>query len=58
MELSERFYKVDSIFIQNFDYDVTVGKFVAKTLERDRGDVTVGTKNNRKRGSKTLLRQP
>ena len=46
MNLSPRVYKVDSIFLQNGDYHVTVGKFDAKTLERDRGDVTVGMKNN------------
>ena len=40
MKLSERFYKVGSIFQQNGDFDVTVGKFDAKTLERDWGDVT------------------
>ena len=41
MKLSEHFYKVSSIFLQNGDFDVTVGKFDAKTLERDRSDVTV-----------------
>ena len=35
MNLSERVYKVGSIFIQNGDFYVTVGKFDAKTLERD-----------------------
>ena len=42
MNVSERFYKVGSIF------DVTVGKFDAKTLKRDRSDVTVETKNRKK----------
>ena len=56
--MSERVYKVSSIFQQNGDIDVTVGKFDAKTLERDRGDVTVGTKKSRKRASKTRLSQP
>ena len=45
MKLSERVYKVVSIFQQNGDFDVTVGKFNVKTLEGVRGDVTVGTKN-------------
>ena len=58
MKLSERFYKVDLNFLQNGDFDVTVGKFDVKTLERDRADVTVGTKNSRKRASKTRLSQP
>ena len=40
MKLSERFYKVGSIFQQNGDFDVTVGKCDAKTLERDWGEVT------------------
>ena len=46
MKLSERVYKVGSIFLQNIDFDVTVRKFDAKTLERDMSDVTVGTKNS------------
>ena len=46
--MSERVYKVGSIFQQNDDFDVPVGKRDAKSLERDRGDVTVGTKNRRK----------
>ena len=46
MNLSERVYKVDSICLQNGDFDVTVGKFDEKTVELDRGDVTVGTKNS------------
>ena len=46
MNLSEGFYKVDSIFIQNGDFDVTVGKFDAETLGRNGSDVTVGTKNS------------
>ena len=45
-DTSERVYKVGSIFQQNGDFDVTVGKRDAKSLERDRGDVTVGTKNS------------
>ena len=57
-DMSERVYKVGSIFQQNGDFDVTVGKRDAKSLERDRGDVTVGTKNRRKRASKTGLSQP
>ena len=32
MHLSASFYKVGSIFIQNGDFDVTVGKFEAKML--------------------------
>ena len=56
--VSERVYKVHSIFIQNGEFGVTVGKFDAKTLERDWGDVTVGTKNSQKRTSKTGLSQP
>ena len=51
MNLSECVYKVGSIFLQNGDFD-------AKTLERDRGDATVGTKNSRKCESKTRLSQP
>ena len=43
-----RVYKVGSIFQKNDDFDVTVGKRDAKSLERDMGDVTVGTKNRRK----------
>ena len=43
MKLSERVYKVGSIFLQNGDYDVTVEKLDAKTPERDRSGVTVGT---------------
>ena len=31
------------------DFDVTIEKFDVKTLERDRSDVTVGTKNRKKR---------
>ena len=58
MKLSERVYKVGSIFLQNGDFDVTVENFDAKTLERDMSDVTVGTKNSRKRASKTGLCQP
>ena len=58
MNLSERVYQFGSNSIQNGDYDVTVGKFDAKTLKRDRGDVTVGTKNSRKRASKIRLSQP
>ena len=57
-KLSERFYKVCSIFLQNGDFDVTVGKFVAKTLKRDFGDVIVGTKNSNKRVSKTNRIEP
>ena len=57
-DMSERVYKFDSIFQKNGDFDVTVGKRDAKSLERDRGDVTVGTKNRRKRASKTGLSQP
>ena len=56
--MSERVYKVGSIFQKNGDFDVTVGKRDAKSLERDRGDVTVGTKNRKKRASKTGLSQP
>ena len=41
MNLSERVYKFGSIFIQNGDYDVNVGKFDANTLKRDQSDVTV-----------------
>ena len=55
MNLSERVYKVVSIFIQNGDFDVTMGKRDAKTLERDRSDVIVATKNSLKRASKTGL---
>ena len=44
MNLSEGVYKVGPICIQNDDFDVTVEKFDAKTLERGTGDVTVGTK--------------
>ena len=55
MNLSERVYKVGSIFIQNGDFDVTVGKRDAKRLERDRSDVIVATKNSLKRASKTGL---
>ena len=40
MNLGERVYKVGSIFLQNGDFDVTVGKRDAKSLERDRSDVT------------------
>ena len=58
MKLSERVYKVGSIFLQNGDYEVTVGKFDPKTLERDRGDVILGTKNSRIRAAKTRLSQP
>ena len=58
MKLSERFYKAGSICLQSGDFDVTVGKFDAKMLEQDRGDVTVVTKNSRKRASKTGLSQP
>ena len=47
-DMSERVYKVGSIFQKNCDFDVTVRKRDAKSLERDRGDVTVGTKNRRK----------
>ena len=36
MNLSECFYKVGSIFIQNGDFDVTVEKFDVKTLKRDK----------------------
>ena len=54
MNLSERFNKVGPIFIQNGDFDVTVGKIDAKTLERDRSDVTVGTKNRKKRAFNIL----
>ena len=57
-DLSERVYKVGSIVQQNGDFDVTVRKRDAKSLERDRGDVTVGAKNSRKRASKTRLSQP
>ena len=32
MNLSEHFYKVGSIFLQNSNFDVTVGIFDAKTL--------------------------
>ena len=35
MNLSENVYKVGSIFIQNGDFYVTVGKFDAKTRERN-----------------------
>ena len=45
-DMSQRVYKDVSIFQQNGDFDVTVGKRDAKSLERDRGDVTVGTKNS------------
>ena len=38
MNLSERFYKVGAIFLQNGDYDVTVGKRDAKSLERRKLD--------------------
>ena len=55
MKLSERVYKVGSIFQQNFDFDVTVGKRDEKSLERDKGDVTVETKKSRKRALKTRL---
>ena len=41
MNLSERFYKVGEIFLQNGDYDVTVGKRDAKSIERHRSDVIV-----------------
>ena len=58
MNLSESAYKVGSIFLQNGDFDVTVGKRDAKSLERDRTAVTVGTKNSRRRASKTRLSQP
>ena len=44
LNLSERVYKFGSIFLQNGDFDVTVGKFDAKTLERERSDVTVEKK--------------
>ena len=54
-DMSERGYKVGSMFLQNGDF---VGKRDAKFLERDRGDVTVGTKNRRNRASKTRLSQP
>ena len=47
-DMSERVYKVVSIFQQNGKFEVPVGKRDAKSLERDRGDVTVGTKNRRK----------
>ena len=56
--MSERFYRVGSIFIQNGDFAVTVGKLDAKTLERDKSDVTVGTKNSNKRVSKTNRIEP
>ena len=46
MNLSERVYKVSSIFLQNGDLDVTVGKFDAKTLERGRSDVSVEMKKS------------
>ena len=58
MNLSDNFCKVGPIFLQNGDYDVNVGKFDAKTLERDRSDVTLGTKSSRKHASKTRLSQP
>ena len=38
--MSERVYKVGSIFQKNGDFDVTVGKRDAKSIERDRGDVS------------------
>ena len=58
MNFSECVYKVESIFIQNGDFDVTVGKRDAKSLKRDRSDITVRTKNSRKRASKTRFSQP
>ena len=49
MNFRESVYKVGSIFIQNGHFDDTVGKHDAKSLERDMSDVTVETKNSRKR---------
>ena len=53
--MSERVYKVGSIFQQNGYFDVTVGKRDAKSLQRDRGDVIVEPKNSGKRTSKALV---
>ena len=46
MPLRERVYKVGLIFLQNGGFDVTVGKFDAKTLERYGNDVIIEKKNH------------
>ena len=41
---------------QNGDFEVNVEKFDAKTVERDKSEVTVGTKNSKKKTSNEVTK--